>query len=681
LTSLQAAFALSEGLGVTVKKLRAWAKDSPSQTQAIEIIHSVKAKYDVDQWLAAAKPLNDILRELQRDALVTYLLAHEKIVGAKVADVNRLFEYLLIDVGMDACMTTSRLKQAISSVQLFIHRVFLNLEQGLSPDLLDRRQWEWMQNYRVWEANRKVFLYPENWIEPELRDDKSPFFKDLENQLLQNEITDVNVEDALLSYLHKLDEVSQLEISGIYREQEGGVDLIHVFGRTTNTPSVHYYRRYDAKIGVWSPWEKVSLDIDSDLIVPVIWNRRLYIFWPTFTPKPDENQASHGPNPLAQGPAQDKWIEARAALDTAKGRQVGWQKAHDAFMVLVGQLAEIDVTVEGGYPIPAPSLPADPGPHPEASAEFDQWLLKKEAYDFSIGRREEWQKGHDLWESLRSALNDIDVTIYDFPVPTPAPRPKPRCSSRSRVGSCAAALATLRSNCPGANTDRSGGLPKRPQRATLRSRPYTENGKEKLPGSIDHRFQASVLDDGMLVVLCYSRRQSSPEPAYLDRAKLIGLFAMGACGDEAVAVGPWGPANSLSELLTPDRSRMAFMRFDEEWNGDSLTFYGPKPATKAFPVLTNSPTKYRLAHPPYSIEPKAGGFAEVIYPFGYQDAGRSYVGLPTLDKEPPSRGVATIPMPSPPDRVERCPAVEHLHRQGRSGTRPDRSRGERRQPR
>ena len=29
--------------------------------------------------------------------------------------------------------------------------------------------WEWRQNYRVWEASRKVFLYPENWVEPELR--------------------------------------------------------------------------------------------------------------------------------------------------------------------------------------------------------------------------------------------------------------------------------------------------------------------------------------------------------------------------------------------------------------------------------------------------------------------------------------------------------------------------------
>jgi hypothetical protein len=81
---------------------------------------------------------------------------------------------------LDACMETSRIKQAISSVQLFIQRCLLGLEEkqlngtevGVPNDALDRDRWDWMQRYRVWEANRKVFLYPENWIVPELRDDK-----------------------------------------------------------------------------------------------------------------------------------------------------------------------------------------------------------------------------------------------------------------------------------------------------------------------------------------------------------------------------------------------------------------------------------------------------------------------------------------------------------------------------
>ena len=28
--------------------------------------------------------------------------------------------------------------------------------------------WEWRKNYRVWDANRRIFVYPENWIEPDL---------------------------------------------------------------------------------------------------------------------------------------------------------------------------------------------------------------------------------------------------------------------------------------------------------------------------------------------------------------------------------------------------------------------------------------------------------------------------------------------------------------------------------
>jgi len=29
-------------------------------------------------------------------------------------------------------------------------------------------RWDWLECYRVWDANRKVFLYPENWLAPNL---------------------------------------------------------------------------------------------------------------------------------------------------------------------------------------------------------------------------------------------------------------------------------------------------------------------------------------------------------------------------------------------------------------------------------------------------------------------------------------------------------------------------------
>ena len=82
---------------------------------------------------------------------------------------------------MGVCMRTSRIKQALSSVQLYLQRCLLGLERvrtpyPVAPHQINTQRWNWMKNYRVWEANRKVFLYPENWIEPELRDDKTEIF-------------------------------------------------------------------------------------------------------------------------------------------------------------------------------------------------------------------------------------------------------------------------------------------------------------------------------------------------------------------------------------------------------------------------------------------------------------------------------------------------------------------------
>ena len=83
-----------------------------------------------------------------------------------------------MDVEMDPCMTTSRVRQAIAAIQLFVDRCLMNLEPEVSPSSISPDQWQWMKRYRLWEANREVFLWPENWLEPELRDDQSPMFKE-----------------------------------------------------------------------------------------------------------------------------------------------------------------------------------------------------------------------------------------------------------------------------------------------------------------------------------------------------------------------------------------------------------------------------------------------------------------------------------------------------------------------
>jgi peptidoglycan hydrolase-like protein with peptidoglycan-binding domain len=288
---------------------------------AQEIRRAVKSKYDATTWLAKVEPIQDVLRERKRTALVNYLVEHSIRTEAPMIDVggklfrnprywrdsNDLLSYFLIDVEMSACQPTSRIKQAISSVQMFVQRCFLNLEQPFvevsrderedSVSLNSWKQWRWMKNYRLWEANRKVFLYPENWIEPELRDDKSPFFRELVSELLQNDLTDEHTERAFVHYLEKVNEVAHLDIAGVYYEVDDdnpydnlppNINRMHVIGRTRAQPAMYYYRRYDLNYNTWSAWEKIDLDITGNHVIPVVYNRRLHLFWLVFTEKPQK---------------------------------------------------------------------------------------------------------------------------------------------------------------------------------------------------------------------------------------------------------------------------------------------------------------------------------------------------------------------------------------------------------
>lgn len=293
-------FSACSRIGLTPQLTYNALKANLLMEDARKIRLAAKAKHTDDQWLKIAKPLQDALREKQREALVAYVVAHPELAdgstyeGAYWKSENDLYAYLLIDVEMQPCMKTSRIKQGISSLQLFMDRVILNLENtnGNSANSSNHiyitadkvAQWKtWRKWYRIWEANRKIFLYPENWIEPELRDDKTPFFKELESHILQDDLTDAIAEEAFRGYLEKMDEVARLEPVSAYHEQEDGRNIMHVFSRTYAQPHRYYYRRLEDDI--WSPWEKMNVTIKGDHVTPVVWNRRLYMFWTEFTPK------------------------------------------------------------------------------------------------------------------------------------------------------------------------------------------------------------------------------------------------------------------------------------------------------------------------------------------------------------------------------------------------------------
>jgi hypothetical protein len=254
---LQKCLALSTKLGVSCVQLFEWATILPDTPQSYDIKNAVKAKYNAAAWTNVGEPLANKLRYKQRNALMAYVLALPMIQAANITDANGLYEYFLIDVQMAPCMLTSRIVQASAAVQLFVQRCLMNLEGQVSPTQIDATQWDWMQNYRVWQANRLVFLYPENYLVPSLRDDMTPPFQDLKNALLQTPVTDDNVTQAYADFLNTLNEVAQLEIAGMYWQQEtptelavggatgadnsnsGLISTLHVFGRTPKADDNH----------------------------------------------------------------------------------------------------------------------------------------------------------------------------------------------------------------------------------------------------------------------------------------------------------------------------------------------------------------------------------------------------------------------------------------------------------
>jgi hypothetical protein len=309
LRRLRRVFALMATIGASPQQLADWspldlAADPPpvdpwphAVSNATAIKNAVRAKYTDDVWLTTAAPIRNGLRELQRTALVAYLITRH-LYGKDDVD---LYDYFLIDVDMGACMKTTRLVQAICSVQLYVQRCLLNLESGVQLSADQASEWnQWRSLYRVWEANRLVLLYPENWLVPAQRDDKTPPFVDFENELQQNDVTSDTATTALRHYLEQVDLVGRLEIVAICVQQLSLVslddeDTTHVFGRTYASPHTYFHRQWRA--GAWSPWEQVDLDIDGDHLIATVWNNHLYLCWPQFSEKSDpQNQSDRANN-------------------------------------------------------------------------------------------------------------------------------------------------------------------------------------------------------------------------------------------------------------------------------------------------------------------------------------------------------------------------------------------------
>ncbi|KAF1831980.1 hypothetical protein BDW02DRAFT_605151 [Decorospora gaudefroyi] len=251
-----------------------------SSIMAINLRQLLRNRVGFDEWNKTIVPINDSLRRQRRDAMIAVLLRQPAIRDAGYKDADSLFEYFYMDVQMDTSLQTSRIKQAISSVQTFTQRAILGLEGAgvdseghLQPFEIDRRKWTWLQKFRVWEANRKVLAYPENWMTASNLDVKSALFSRFEAAISKGALTEEVLQEQTREYFSTLNELSHLDyVAYAYTvttqkvlKPVDVVDSAMVFGRTMTKPWEYFYRTRDRHYG-WSHWQSLGLSIPSTTI-------------------------------------------------------------------------------------------------------------------------------------------------------------------------------------------------------------------------------------------------------------------------------------------------------------------------------------------------------------------------------------------------------------------------------
>ena len=249
----------------------------------------VASTYDENNWKTINKKLAKNIQKKKRDSLYNWVVSHlSSETGKKITSFD-LYDYFLIDIEVSDDIETSRVKEAISAAELYLQRVKLNLENHVKKHTIPDTWWSWIGNYRLWQAKQEIFLYPENYLNPTLRNNQSSAFQKFSNQLLQGELSKTNIHEAFSQYTDQLSDILGLVSVGsyYYRDEIKGKSTIYFVARTQNKPYDYYYCEYSyydgqgnyKDGGLWSSWKKIDVPINADKVTPCFAFGKLFVFW------------------------------------------------------------------------------------------------------------------------------------------------------------------------------------------------------------------------------------------------------------------------------------------------------------------------------------------------------------------------------------------------------------------
>lgn len=241
------------------------------------------------------------LQEKRRSALLEYCIGHAS--RAKYSFVETpadLFELLRMDPLDTYAKQSSWVAEATSCAQQYIHAVYRKLEPGYTTHpfpLSDLNEWELCNNYPDWAAVQLIRLYPENYINPFVRQRKSSLFKTLENDLNQTRLNADSVQAALQNYLQGFEQTCDLDVISCYMDGVTPDRADYYFvGRQRVPPFQYFWRKAEIELtpscvavnpAAWGEWQAVEIQPAYRVldIRPVFWNGRLCLVWAEWSDK------------------------------------------------------------------------------------------------------------------------------------------------------------------------------------------------------------------------------------------------------------------------------------------------------------------------------------------------------------------------------------------------------------
>ncbi|WP_051690920.1 neuraminidase-like domain-containing protein [Photorhabdus australis] len=273
---------------------------------ALDYIQSIKKTPTYAQWKRASEvltagldiqqtdTLHAFLDESRSAALSTYYIREVANATAAIRSRDDLYQYLLIDNQVSAAIKTTRISEAIASLQLYINRALENVETNADSGVISRQffiDWDkYNKRYSTWSGISQLTYYPENYIDPTMRIGQTKMMDTLLQSVSQSQLNSDTVEDAFMSYLTSLEQVANLQIVSAYHDNiNNDQGLTYFIGRSETDAGEYYWRSVDHSkfsdgkfaANAWSEWSKIDCPINpyQSTIRPVIYKSRLYLIW------------------------------------------------------------------------------------------------------------------------------------------------------------------------------------------------------------------------------------------------------------------------------------------------------------------------------------------------------------------------------------------------------------------